>query len=152
MKRRSVLAAYSAALRSTPGSRTLSCPCRVTLHGEAKLSTIASRLRSLKSTHLTRRLATEGLLNFSDVLENLKVDLAGRYLAEKDLSISQVAWLLGLSGGVSSLTHAFKRWTGRTPRQARLRMAPRFCARARAKLCASRFFSKSDILGHQRHF
>jgi AraC-like DNA-binding protein len=92
-------------------------------HGEAKLSTIASRL-GLSQRTLTRRLATEGL-NFSDVLENLKVDLAWRYLAEKDLSISQVAWLLGYQE-VSSLTHAFKRWTGRTPRQARLRMAPRF--------------------------
>jgi AraC-like DNA-binding protein len=92
-------------------------------HGDAKLSTIAGRL-GLSQRTLARRLAAENL-SFSDVLENLKGDLARRYLADKDLSISQVAWLLGYQE-VSSLTHAFKRWTGRTPRQARLRMAPRY--------------------------
>jgi len=30
------------------------------------------------------------------------------------LSISQIAWLLGYQE-VSAFTHAFKRWTGRTP-------------------------------------
>ena len=87
-------------------------------HGDAKLPAIARRL-GLSPRTLARRLAEESL-NFSDVLENLKVDLAWRYLADEGLSISQVAWLLGYQE-VSSLTHAFKRWTGRTPRQARLR-------------------------------
>jgi AraC-like DNA-binding protein len=91
-------------------------------HGDANLSVIASRL-GLSERTLARRLATEGL-NFSDVLESLKVDLARRYLADNDLSISQVAWLLGYREA-SSLTHAFRRWAGMTPRQARLRMAPR---------------------------
>jgi AraC-like DNA-binding protein len=31
------------------------------------------------------------------------------------LSISKIAWLLGYQD-VSSFTHAFKRWTGNTPR------------------------------------
>jgi AraC-like DNA-binding protein len=92
-------------------------------HGDAKLPTIARRL-GLSERTLARRLATEGL-NFSDVLESLKVDLARRYLADNDLSISQVAWLLGYLEA-SSFTHAFKRWTGMTPRQARLRRAPRY--------------------------
>ena len=91
-------------------------------HGDANFSTIARRL-GLSQRTLARRLAAESL-NFSDVLQNLKVDLACRYLADKDLSISQVAWLLGYQE-VSSLTHAFKRWTGKTPREARLRIAPR---------------------------
>ena len=91
-------------------------------HGDAKLPAIARRL-GLSPRTLARRLAEESL-NFSDVLENLKVDLAWRYLADEGLSISQVAWLLGYQE-VSSLTHAFKRWTGRTPRQARVRLASR---------------------------
>ncbi len=96
-------------------------------HGDAKLSKIASRL-GLSQRSLARRLAMEGV-NFSDVLESLKVDLARVYLADNDLSVSQVAWLLGYQE-VSSLTHAFKRWTGMTPRQARLRMTPRYAPRA----------------------
>ena len=56
------------------------------------------------------------------ILENLKIDLAKRYLADEDLSISQIAWLLGYQE-VSSLTHAFKRWTGKTPQQERSRTA-----------------------------
>ena len=92
-------------------------------HGDAKLSAIASRL-GLSHRTFARRLAAEGL-KFSDVLESLKVDLARRYLADNDLSISQVAWLLGYQEA-SSLTHAFRRWTGMTPREARLQMAPRY--------------------------
>ena len=55
---------------------------------------------------------------FSNVLEGLRSNLAESYLADEDLSISQIAWLLGYKE-VSALTHAFKRWTGTTPRQAR---------------------------------
>jgi AraC-like DNA-binding protein len=89
-------------------------------HGKAKLDEIARRLGVSERT-LARRLAAERL-TFSGVLERLKFDLAERYLADKDLSISQVAWLLGYQE-VSSLTHAFKRWTGLTPRKARARKA-----------------------------
>jgi AraC-like DNA-binding protein len=88
-------------------------------HGDAKLPAVARRL-GLSQRTLARRLAAENL-SFSDVLGNLKVDLGWRYLAENDLSISQIAWLLGYHEA-SSLTHAFKRWTGKTPRQARSRM------------------------------
>jgi AraC-like DNA-binding protein len=34
------------------------------------------------------------------------------------LAISQIAWLLGYQE-VSAFTHAFKRWTGKTPKEAR---------------------------------
>jgi AraC-like DNA-binding protein len=91
-------------------------------HGDANFQAIARRL-GLSQRTLARRLAGEGL-NYSDILQSLKVDLAWRYLADEDLSISQVAWLLGYQE-VSSFTHAFKRWTGNTPREARLRVAPR---------------------------
>jgi AraC-like DNA-binding protein len=86
--------------------------------GMAKLGEIARRLGVSQRT-LARRLSAERL-TYSGVLENLKVDLAKRYLADEGLSISQVAWLLGYRE-ISSFTHAFKRWTGRTPRDARIR-------------------------------
>ncbi len=85
-------------------------------HGTARVGEIAREL-GVSQRSLARRLSLEGL-TFSDVLERLRVDLAERYLAEEDLSISQIAWLLGYQE-VSSLTHAFKRWTGTTPREAR---------------------------------
>ncbi|HKD31813.1 MAG TPA: helix-turn-helix transcriptional regulator, partial [Xanthobacteraceae bacterium] len=64
-----------------------------------------------------RRLTSESL-TFSEVLHDLRRDLAAQYLADHGLSISQIAWLLGYQE-VSAFTNAFKRWTGKTPRDAR---------------------------------
>jgi AraC-like DNA-binding protein len=89
-------------------------------HGKARAGEIARRLGTSQRT-LARRLSLEGL-TFSDVLEGLRSDLAKRYLADKDLSISEVAWLLGYRE-VSAFTHACRRWTGQTPRDIRSRIA-----------------------------
>ncbi|MFY9879648.1 MAG: AraC family transcriptional regulator ligand-binding domain-containing protein [Pseudolabrys sp.] len=89
-------------------------------HGKARADEISRRLGVSQRT-LARRLSSEQL-SFSTVLENLKMDLAERYLADEDLSISQIAWLLGYQE-VSSFTHAFKRWTNKTPRQMRSKAA-----------------------------
>jgi AraC-like DNA-binding protein len=85
-------------------------------HARARAAEIASRLGVSQRT-FARRLALEGV-TFTEVLEHLKSDLAQRYLADETLSISQIAWLLGYQE-VSAFTHAFKRWTGKTPREAR---------------------------------
>ena len=85
-------------------------------HGKIRVSEIARRFGVSPRT-FARRLSSEGI-TFSEVLESLRSDLAERYLAEDGMSISQIAWLLGYQE-VSALTHAFKRWTGTTPRQAR---------------------------------
>jgi AraC-like DNA-binding protein len=89
-------------------------------HGKARAGEIARRLGVSQRT-FGRRLSLEGL-TFSGILEGLRSDLAERYLADGDLSISQIAWLLGYQE-VSALTHAFKRWTGKTPREARSQTA-----------------------------
>jgi AraC-like DNA-binding protein len=89
-------------------------------HGQARAGEIARHLGISQRT-FARRLSLEGL-TFSKVLEELRCGLAERYLADRDLSISQIAWLLGYQE-VSALTHAFKRWTGKTPREARLQSA-----------------------------
>ena len=85
-------------------------------HGKARASTVAQRL-GLSQRTMARRLSLEDL-TFSDVLDSLRSDLAQQYLADPGLSISRIAWLLGYQE-VSAFTHAFKRWTGTTPRQAR---------------------------------
>lgn len=85
-------------------------------HGKALAAEIAARLGMSQRT-FARRLSLEGV-TFSEVLESLKSHLAQRYLADATLSISQIAWLLGYQE-VSAFSNAFKRWTGKTPREAR---------------------------------
>jgi len=57
-------------------------------------------------------------LTFTEVLQQLRRDLAVQYLDDPKLHISKIAWLLGFNE-VSSFTHTFKRWTGKTPSQMR---------------------------------
>ncbi len=89
-------------------------------HGKAHASEVAHELGVSQRT-FARRLSEEGL-SFSEVLDGLRSDLANRHLADRDLAISQIAWLLGY-GDVGAFSHAFKRWTGKTPGQARAEYA-----------------------------
>jgi AraC-like DNA-binding protein len=86
-------------------------------HGKAKAPAIARKLGMSQRT-LARRLALEGL-SFRAVLNELRRDLAKHYLSEADVPVTTVAWLLGYEE-VSAFTHAFRRWTGKTPKQARI--------------------------------
>jgi AraC-like DNA-binding protein len=90
-------------------------------HGKGRAGEIAPRL-GLSQRTFARRLSLEGH-TFSEVLEKLRSDLAERYLTDESLSISKIAWLLGYQE-VSAFTHAFKRWSGKTPREARARISP----------------------------
>jgi AraC-like DNA-binding protein len=83
-------------------------------HGRATAGEVARRL-GLSQRTFARRLSAEGL-TFSELLENLRSDLANRYLMEGDLAVSEVAWLLGYRE-VGSFSHAFRRWTGKSPRE-----------------------------------
>jgi AraC-like DNA-binding protein len=85
-------------------------------HGRVLAEDIALSLGMSQRT-LARKLADEGL-NFSEVLEQLRRELAVRYLHDRKLHVSKIAWLLGFNE-VSAFTHAFKRWTGKTPREMR---------------------------------
>jgi AraC-like DNA-binding protein len=85
-------------------------------HGMARVDEVARKLGMSRRT-LARRLESEGS-TFSDVLNRLRGDLARRHIADSALSVSQIAWLLGYRE-VSAFTHAFKRWTGKTPREMR---------------------------------
>ena len=85
-------------------------------HGKAQVAEVARQLGVSQRTLARRLIADEA--SFSDVLENLRSDLANRYLADPELAITQIAWLLGYRD-VGAFSHAFKRWTGKTPGQAR---------------------------------
>lgn len=85
-------------------------------HGKVRALQVATRL-GLSQRTFARRLAMEGV-TFSQVLKSLRGDLATQYLSDQHLSVSRIAWLLGYQE-VSAFTHAFKRWSGKTPREAR---------------------------------
>jgi AraC-like DNA-binding protein len=99
--------------RSNLRSRVEEMIVQVLPHGGASAGDIAGRLGMSRRT-LARALSAEGA-TFSEVLEQLRIALAKRYLSERELPISEIAWLLGY-GETSSFTNAFVRWTGVTPR------------------------------------
>lgn len=85
-------------------------------HGKVRAGEIARTL-GMSSRTLARRLSSESL-NFAKILDELRSELASHYLRDEGLTISHIAWLLGYRE-VSAFTHAFKRWTGVTPGNAR---------------------------------
>jgi AraC-like DNA-binding protein len=85
-------------------------------HGKAGIADVARRLNTSVRT-LSRKLNEEGS-GFAEIRDALRAALARRYLAERALPVSEIAWLLGYQE-VSSFTHAFKRWAGVTPREFR---------------------------------
>jgi AraC-like DNA-binding protein len=89
-------------------------------HGKSGIADVARRLNTSTRT-LSRKLHEEGT-GFADIRDGLRAALARRYLADRELPVSEIAWLLGYQE-VSSFTHAFKRWGGVTPREYRLSSA-----------------------------
>jgi AraC-like DNA-binding protein len=70
---------------------------------------------ALSTRSLQRRLHGEGL-SFSQLVEQVRRDLAERHLADATLDLTDIALLLGYSEQ-SAFQRAFKRWTGATPAQ-----------------------------------
>jgi AraC-like DNA-binding protein len=85
-------------------------------HGQARHDLVAAELGMSPRT-LTRRLSAEGV-SVADILKEVREALAKRYIADRTLPISQIAWLLGYAE-VSGFTRAFQRWTGLVPSAAR---------------------------------
>ncbi|MGC1949052.1 MAG: AraC family transcriptional regulator ligand-binding domain-containing protein [Pseudolabrys sp.] len=104
-------------------------------HGEMNFDAVAAKL-DMSGRTLSRKLALEGH-SFSGIVNDLRLALARRYLAESDMSISEIAWLLGYSE-VANFTHAFHRWTGTNPRS----------ERAKARRSIKRNTSKSSLTRH----
>ena len=85
-------------------------------HGKAQFNAVARKL-GVSNRTLARRLTAEGL-RFGEILNQLRSDLAMLYLKERNLSISQIAWLCGYQG-VGAFSHRCKRWTGMNPKRMR---------------------------------
>jgi AraC-like DNA-binding protein len=102
--------------RSSFADRAREAVAATLREGEPSAAKVALRLRmSVRS--LSRTLAAEGT-SYRALLEQMRRELAGRYLADPEVSIAEVAFLLGFKE-VSAFYHAFRSWTGRTPREFR---------------------------------
>jgi len=84
--------------------------------GESTDLDIARSLHMSRRT-LQRKLA-EADLTYQQLVDDTRRDLALRYLEDSTKSVTEITFLLGLSGQ-SAFTRAFRRWTGVTPTEYR---------------------------------
>jgi AraC-like DNA-binding protein len=87
------------------------------LRGEPATSRAIGRQLAMSTRTLQRRLEAEGT-SFADVRERTRSALADRYLARDDLTLVEVAYLLGYRDE-TSFWRAYRRWRGCTPADAR---------------------------------
>lgn len=83
-------------------------------NGDPELAGVASAL-ALSPRSLQRKLQEAGL-SFTQVVDEVRRELAERYLADPKLDLTDVAFLLGFSEQ-SAFNRAFRRWTGQPPQQ-----------------------------------
>jgi AraC-like DNA-binding protein len=84
--------------------------------GVPALDAIAAELR-LAPGHILRELTFDGL-TYMGLVECARRDLALTYLRQRQLSLSEIAFLLGYSE-LSAFSRAVRRWTGSSPRAVR---------------------------------
>jgi AraC-like DNA-binding protein len=87
--------------------------------GEMCMESVAVALAMSVPT-LRRRLEDEGT-TFTDLVDDVRRDLAERYLRDPQLSISEIAALLGFAHA-PAFHKAFRRWKGVTPTEHRSRI------------------------------
>lgn len=88
-------------------------------NAEARVDIIAKEM-GMSPRSLSRALAKAGT-SFNAIVEALRKELALRYLKQNDLRLTEIAFLLGYAEA-SSFTHAFRRWTGKTPKEVQNRI------------------------------
>ncbi len=84
--------------------------------GYPSLELIAESLY-MSTSAIQRSLAWEGL-SYTDLVEEVRKSLAEMYFKQRNLSLSEIAYLLGYSE-LSAFSRAFRRWTGHSPREYR---------------------------------
>ena len=86
--------------------------------GDPGRDAIAARLHMSRST-LRRRLGMEGT-TYRGILQTVRESMSLKYLQRSDLSLGEVAYLVGYDDS-TSFHKAFKQWTGSTPAEYRTR-------------------------------
>ena len=83
---------------------------------EAGLSA-AARALGMSTRTLQRRVRERGVV-YAGLVDDVRRHLSRKYLADGNLSLGEIAYLLGYSES-SAFNRAYRRWTGRTPSAAR---------------------------------
>jgi AraC-like DNA-binding protein len=89
--------------------------------GDPAIEPVAERVGQSPRS-LQRALAAAGT-SFKQLVDDTRLDLAKRYLADPSLSLTETAFLLGYSD-LSAFSRAFKRWTDVSPLEFRNRARP----------------------------
>lgn len=84
------------------------------LSNQANIKYLANQLNTTPRS-LQRKLSEENI-NFRQLLDNARHTLAIQLLQEKEQPLSHISGIIGFNEQ-SSFTRAFKRWTGKTPKQ-----------------------------------
>jgi len=84
--------------------------------GSVTEMTIADELH-MSTRNLNRKLAAENT-SFKALLLEIRAELAGQYINDTSLTLTEISYMLGFSE-ISSFSRAFKRWTGQSPSEAR---------------------------------
>lgn len=87
---------------------------KILQEGDPTLNRLAKAM-CMSSRTLHRRLEEKGI-NFAALLKRTRTELAMQYLREAQLSLTEIAFLLGYSEQ-SAFSRAFKQWTDQTPKQ-----------------------------------
>ncbi|HVU05753.1 MAG TPA: AraC family transcriptional regulator [Polyangiaceae bacterium] len=87
--------------------------------GTVSMRTTAKHMAMSVAT-LRRRLEAEGA-TFAGIVDEMRRELSMRYLNERGLTVSEVAFLLGFSSG-AAFHRAFRRWNGASPAEFRSRL------------------------------
>jgi len=98
---------------STVRGRVESLLMPVLHKGDASMDAVAEKMAMSRQT-LFRRLKDENT-TFEKVLDDLRHKLALDYLGAKKVSVNEAAYLVGFSDP-AAFSRAFKRWTGKSPR------------------------------------
>lgn len=93
--------------------------CRLLPQGEPKRDSVAQAL-CLSPRTLQRRLQEEGT-SFQQLLDDTRRELVAQYLAQPNLTLLEIAYLLGFADP-SNFFRAFRRWFACTPGEYRARL------------------------------
>jgi len=93
-------------------SRTQAAIFKQLPSGRASIEEIAGKLGT--STRTLRRKLKDAGSSYKDLLAETRRELGKRYIHDKSLSLTEVAFMLGFSDS-SSFSRAFRSWTGESP-------------------------------------